>query len=96
MQGPAVALRCDAREAFGAGGMGGAVVLADLETRLERGAEQVGEVALRELGTNVGPMTGLLEQVGVGIGRQIACGVRASAARVTVRVSGTSSAPSLV
>jgi hypothetical protein len=34
---------------------------------MDRHLEQVGEVALRELGTNIGAVAGLLEQVRVGV-----------------------------
>ena len=80
MQGPAVPLRCDAREPFGARGTGGAERRADLETRLECGAEQVGEVALGELGTDVCAVARFLEQVGVGVEGHAGAGVAKDAA----------------
>src|SRR5437870_9028733 len=46
-------------------GAGGGEVLVGPETWLDRNFEQVGEVALRELGTDIGPVACLLEQVRV-------------------------------
>jgi hypothetical protein len=50
-------------------------VLAGPETRLDRDFEQVGEVALRELGTDVGAVACFLEQVRVGVERHARSGV---------------------
>ncbi len=44
-------------------------MLAGLQVRRERAAEQVGKLALRELGTDVGAVARFLEQVRVGVER---------------------------
>jgi hypothetical protein len=55
-------------------------VLAGLETGPDRNREQVGEVALRELGTDVGAVARFLEQVRVGVQGHAGAGVAEDAA----------------
>ncbi len=56
-------------------GAGRAEVLGGRQTRPDPGFEQVGEVALRELGTDVGLVPCFLEEVRVGVQRHARSGV---------------------
>jgi hypothetical protein len=55
-------------------------MLAGLSARLERLGEQVGEVALRKLGPDIGAVAGLLEEVRVRVERHARAGVAEDAA----------------
>ena len=80
MWGAATATSCGVENPPWRGDARGAEVLTGVETAFEPDVEQVGEVAFREFGTDIGAVPCFLEQVRVGVEGHAGAGVAEDAA----------------